>query len=196
MVPELSEASKERRRQELLFSGVERIEEVDGVSVVHFTREIYQSKNARELHNGSPTGSSLGDIGWNVVFICDRKNALFRCVDGGEGFTRVPDILKNGIDIPNFSADGPQLVDLGTSLDHASEYGFRRGSEENRDDGIMKHSRVVMVYDKKNISHMPGEGEGHKYKFLESPKQVLLSLVLLYGEDDKEDGLVDLTKKV
>jgi len=186
------EEIKERAREVLLNGGVEKIEEKDGVYYFHFTKPLQKSWGGLQIHD-EEKNISISPIGAYVGAVLDPVSAdvVFRCVRGGTHFDRLPTVMSNGVDIPDFSKDSK--VDLAITLGHATEF----GGEDDRDKTVgsdMESNRIVMVFDRTKTKPVTG-GEGHKHVFKISGRDALKGIILLYSQEERKNGLIEINSE-
>ncbi len=197
MVSEIEspEQLKARMEMELRQVGVEKIEEVDGVVFFHFTGPIFQYDGGRHItiEESSSMEASLDITGHRIKYYLG-KIPLFRSIEAGDRFFRLSGIRENGIDrdVADSADEEFPTVDMTISLKHASEFGIRYGTDVKPGKSPLSHSRMILVYDITKVQKAGREGAPHKHRFLTNPKEALLGVLLLYGEADKENGLVEI----
>jgi len=172
--------------------GVEKIEEKDGITYFHFTRPLYSDVNGKLiLDTENKTGIAMLQTLINKYFGFSGNKNYFRSVETGKEFSALGDIVEDGTDIPDYSVEEPQEVNLTDYLDKASEYGERNFTSKIEP---ILNSRIIMIYDGEGVTSVDNDRKDFANHFTKEPKELLKGIILVYCEADKENELVDIGK--
>ncbi|OGH95008.1 MAG: hypothetical protein A2538_04970 [Candidatus Magasanikbacteria bacterium RIFOXYD2_FULL_41_14] len=200
---ESPEQFKEKVKAELLAKGVGKIEVITGKIVLHFIAPIIQCNGGERIKLSEGERGFEPRFEWLLRGFIQRKGDIrLRCVDAGEGFRRLQTIFESGVDIPNFDIENVNVVDMAITLDHALEFGLRKDlGGRFYGNGPMLNDRAVLIYNGNNDSvglvdqQLVGP---HKHMFFRDPKEALLGVLLLYGQESRDENgkakLVDVSK--